>query len=274
MDPLAQVRKQFALDLQRRLALRSTALVDAFATVPREKFVRPGPWLLSDGRSSGGDPYQQTHSLDSSRELNNGRPFNHARWLDELEIEAGDHVLHVGAGSGYYTAILASIVGPTGLVTAAEVDPVLLAELRENTAAMPQVSVVEPRGLDFDVERELVDRIYVNCALTRPPAAWLSRLREGGKMILALTELGPGRHGGVFWFQRGRDATHAARFIQPIRMFPCSAGRHSEDEQAIAPAFERGGEDRVRSLRTDAHALGDDCWLHADAFCLSSRGVE
>jgi hypothetical protein len=28
-------------------------------------------------------------------------------------------------------------------------------------------------------------------------------------------------------------------------------------------------EKRVRSLRCDAHASGDTCWLHDDAYCLS-----
>ncbi|HBZ70074.1 MAG TPA: hypothetical protein DEP35_10195, partial [Deltaproteobacteria bacterium] len=48
--------------------------------------------------------------------LNNGHPTTLARFLDFLAIRAGDRVLHVGCGVGYYTAIIAEIVGPYGHV--------------------------------------------------------------------------------------------------------------------------------------------------------------
>jgi hypothetical protein len=48
----------------------------------------------------------------------NGLPSGHARWLNALDLEPGDHVLHCGCGTGYYTAIIAHLVGDDGLVTA------------------------------------------------------------------------------------------------------------------------------------------------------------
>jgi protein-L-isoaspartate(D-aspartate) O-methyltransferase len=281
VDRVTEARQQFAMDLARRLELRSSELVRAFATVPREGFVDEGPWLVSGG---GGEGYRRTLdadpaqlyadvmvALDPERELNNGNPLNHARWLNRLGVKAGDRVVHVGAGTGYYTAILAEIVGKTGAVIAAEVDPVLLPQLRKNTASLPQIQVVEPRGVE--IEFESADRIYVNCALTRPPRSWLQRLREHGTMLFPLTEMGPRRHGGVFWVQRRPTGSHAAEFVGPIRMFLCEGGRHPADEELISAAFERGGEEKVRSLRSDEHALEQDCWLHAESFCLSLRSV-
>ena len=42
----------------------------------------------------------------------------HARCLDALALRKGEAVLHVGAGAGYYTAILAHLVGAGGRVHA------------------------------------------------------------------------------------------------------------------------------------------------------------
>ena len=43
-------------------------------------------------------------------------------WLAAADPKPGDHVVHIGIGTGYYTAILAELVGPTGRVTAIEYD--------------------------------------------------------------------------------------------------------------------------------------------------------
>jgi protein-L-isoaspartate(D-aspartate) O-methyltransferase len=43
--------------------------------------------------------------------------------LDQLDIAAGAQVLHLGCGTGYYTAIVAELIGPTGKITAIEIDP-------------------------------------------------------------------------------------------------------------------------------------------------------
>ena len=48
-------RRFFAEELEAVVKLRSAALVDAFAAVPRERFLRPGPWtVLSDSPDSSG----------------------------------------------------------------------------------------------------------------------------------------------------------------------------------------------------------------------------
>ncbi|WP_314962622.1 hypothetical protein [Bradyrhizobium cosmicum] len=57
--------------------------------------------------------------------LNNGLPSFWARKLEHLDIARGDRVLQVGAGTGYYSAVLAEIVECAGRVTAIETDPML-----------------------------------------------------------------------------------------------------------------------------------------------------
>jgi len=61
-------------------------------------------------------------AIDPARQLFNGQPGTLAVWIDTLDLAAGMRVLHVGAGLGYYSAVMAECVGPTGRVVAYEVD--------------------------------------------------------------------------------------------------------------------------------------------------------
>jgi len=131
---LALRRRFYAEEIEAVARLRSAALVDALATVPREQFLGPGPWtVLADIDFTGtgpakhretpdADPARVYHNIgiaiDPARQLFNGQPATLAPWIDALGLTPGARVLHIGAGLGYYTAIMAQCVGPNGLVAA------------------------------------------------------------------------------------------------------------------------------------------------------------
>jgi protein-L-isoaspartate(D-aspartate) O-methyltransferase len=119
------------------------------------------------------------------RNLNNGQPSLHAALIAAAAPQPGEHVVHVGAGVGYYTAILAELVGVAGRVTAIEFDPELAARARANLAQTPHVRAVHGDGTRAMFEP--ADVIRVNAGATRPADAWLDRLKEGGRLILPLT---------------------------------------------------------------------------------------
>ena len=114
-------------------------LEHAFEIVPREYFLGPGPWLAMSSISGMSvatptdDPihvYQNVlFALDRQKQINNGEPFLHGQLLDALAPARGNVALHIGCGTGYYTAILAHLVGPSGKVIAYEIEPEL-AQLR------------------------------------------------------------------------------------------------------------------------------------------------
>ena len=121
-DKVAAARHWFAEELRHVARLRSPAVVRAFATVPREHFAGQGPWrLLSPWylrdywTTEDADPRHLYHdvliAIDEARRLNNGQPSLWAFLYDQLDLSAGEHVVHVGIGAGYYSAILADIVG-------------------------------------------------------------------------------------------------------------------------------------------------------------------
>jgi protein-L-isoaspartate(D-aspartate) O-methyltransferase len=64
-------------------------------------------------------------ALASQRGVNNGSPSLHARCLHALSLREGERVAHIGAGTGYYTALIAHLVGAEGHVLAVEFDPAL-----------------------------------------------------------------------------------------------------------------------------------------------------
>src|ERR1700755_1740781 len=117
-DPIEEARSRYAEELRFAARVRSSAVIDAFATVPRERFFGPGPWRILSPMALGqywttpdADPRHLYHdvliAIDEERRLNNGQPSLWARMYDQLKLTAGAHVVHVGVGTGYYTAILA-----------------------------------------------------------------------------------------------------------------------------------------------------------------------
>ncbi len=116
MNSLVVARQAYAERLRRLGPLKSERVVQAFATVPRERFVGGGPWrIIPPGKNArmtpDSDPchlYDNVLvSLDADRNINNGEPRLWAALFDQLDIQAGAAVAHVGSGTGYYSAILA-----------------------------------------------------------------------------------------------------------------------------------------------------------------------
>ena len=152
---LAIVRRAYAKQILATVQVDDPHLETAFAQVPRENFVGPGPWVIP--RWLGG--YVPTPTADPvylyvdnvvqiipERHINNGQPSGHAKWIASATIRSGEHVVHVGIGTGYYTAIMANLVGSSGKVTGIEIDSTLAARAKSNLACFANVTVVHGDG--------------------------------------------------------------------------------------------------------------------------------
>lgn len=290
MDPeteLAIIRRAFARQICAAVSVADPRIIDAFAAVPREAYLGPGPWqILRWGRA-----YQPTPSADPvylytddlvgivpKRQLNNGQPQLHAALIAAASPQEGDHVVHIGAGLGYYTAILAELAGASGRVTAIELDPDLAARATANFAGRPNVQVLAGDGTTADFAP--ADVIYVNAGVSRPIDAWLDRLAEGGRLILPLTahgEFAPGppldptqlaERGAVFRIER-RGTDFLARAVSGVAIFPCRGGRDEASIQALATAFDQGGWQRVTRLYRRDDLPAERCWVQAPGWCLA-----
>ncbi len=271
----ADVRRRFAERIAKQQKVDDPRLIEAFASVPREDFLGPGPWHVLNNTSDyvvtdSDDPAQvyvnAPIALDPVRRINNGEPGLHIGLLAQLAPQPGDHVVQVGVGGGYFTAIIARLVAPDGRVTAIEYDAALTQRATANLAGAPNVEVICADGTSYDFEP--ADGIYVNAGATRPSPSWLAKLKPMGRLIMMLTA--DNRWGQILKVQRA-DAGYAARLLGPCGFIPCVNARDAASEAAFAAALAGGGMEDVRSLRREAHDVDDTCWMHCDGFCLSRR---
>jgi protein-L-isoaspartate(D-aspartate) O-methyltransferase len=281
---LGIVRRAYAKQILATVQVDDPRLEAAFSQVPRENFVGPGPWVIP--RWLGG--YVPTPTADpvylyidnvvqiiAERHVNNGQPSGHAKWIASASIKQGEHVVHVGAGTGYYTAIMAHLAGPSGKVTGIELDPDLAGRAKSNLASFANVVVVQGDGTA--VPFHAADVIYVNAGVTRPADAWLDRLAEGGRLILPLTTnkgflandpSNVPKRGAVFRIER-RASEYLAQWITPVAIIPCEGARDDLSEAALAEAFAKGGWERVTRLYRTQDVPEDRCWLLAQGWCLA-----
>jgi len=281
---LEDCRRFYAEEIQYAANLRSRALVDAFARVPREDFLGPGPWRIgvADLASGGAVDYQATASsdprhlyhnvtvaLDASRNLCNGQPASLAAWLSALDLQPGNRVFHLGCGVGYFTAIIAEVVGLTGQVIACDVDEPLATRAQQNLVGYPSVTVCAADGASVDPGP--CDAIFINAGVTHPLPQWLDRLAEGGRMLLPLTiPMGPGLGKGMMVkITRQCDSFHA-KVASLVAIYSCTSVRETDVEPLLAKAMTTGVLFRLKSLRRDQHDQTDTCILHSRTFCLSS----
>jgi protein-L-isoaspartate(D-aspartate) O-methyltransferase len=296
---LTMRRRFFAEEIEAVCKLRSSELVDAFASVPRERFLGPGPWIvLGEGEAMlsmamwrGGsgepiklrttpdaDPARVYHNIavaiDAERQLFNGQPAAIATWIDALELKRGASILHIGSGLGYYTGVMAHCVGPNGRVVAYEVDEMLAADARRNLASMPWVEVrhgdaSQPLGERFDA-------VVVHAGVTHPLDDWLDALRAGGRLILPLTttmgSMAPTIGKGLLFLVTNTADGLSARVLSVIAIYSAIGVRDESVSARFAATMAKMpmAWQGVKRLRRDRHDESLACWLHAPTFCLSS----
>ena len=148
MEDLSNARKRYAALIRQAAQLRSERLVRALSEVPREDYLGPGPWKtmrfvfpLKYEDTPDANPVHVYDdvlvALDPERMLNNGLPSGLARWIDAMYLREEEHVVHAGCGTGYYSAIIAHVVGVGGHVTAIEFDADLAAPLAPTCGIFP-----------------------------------------------------------------------------------------------------------------------------------------
>ena len=285
---LAVVRRAYAKHILAAVGVDNPRIEDAFASVPRENFMGPGPWQIFRW----GMAYRPTPSTDPvylytddlvglvpERRLNNGQPSLHAYLIDQAAPGPGEHAVQIGTGTGYYTAIMAHLVGSSGRVTGIEFDPGLARRTRENFAGYSDVEIVEGDGVVADFAA--ADVIYVNAGVTRPADSWLDRLNDGGRMILPLTtdkafgdlNRSPNElinQGAVLRIER-RENDYFAKWISAVAIIPCAGARDEESETALAQAFAGGRLNEVTRLYRHDRVAEVDCWLRGEDWCLAYK---
>ena len=281
---IQQVRRQYADNICDGAKINSPLLREALATVPRERFLGPGPWFIrgpqpgAAGMTEDADParvYQNASiAIDRERELFNGQPALVAAWLESLGLGPGQRVLHVGCGTGYYTAVIASVVGADGRVFAIEVDAELASRAHDALADLRNVQVSQGDGRTNLPDE--VDVVLIHAGATHVLPEWLDATRDGARLLAPLTVTFPAMSstlskGVVLHAQRIAGAWRA-RVDSMIAIYSLVGLRDEASNSALGQALMRGPSGApVTSIRRDAHAPDATCWLHVDGTCVSTK---
>ena len=276
MSQLDDCRKFFSelITANAGIAARGSRVALAFAETARERFVGKGPWKVFTPvgyvETPGDDPvllYQDiTVSLRAEGAINNGQPSLHAVSLAALDVKLGETAIHVGAGTGYYTALLARLVGPGGSVMAFEVERDLALLATRNLSDMAHVEVQDRSGAAGPLPP--CDVIYVNAGATGPLDVWLDALRPGGRLLFPLT---PAQGvGGMLLVTRTSAHVYDARFTSPAMFIPCVGARDDQTAKKLATAFSTPEWRQVRSLRRGT-SPDESCWFAGNGWWLSKE---
>jgi protein-L-isoaspartate(D-aspartate) O-methyltransferase len=155
------------------------AVVEAMGATPRADYL----------------PEQVRHraGVDAPVELGHGstcsQPTTVQTMLELLDVREADRVLDVGSGSGWTTAIIARLVGPSGLVVGVEV----VEELVHDAAGRLERDGLTQAAVRLAHADELgapdagpFDRILVSAMADRLPAPLVAQLAPAGLMVLPL----------------------------------------------------------------------------------------
>ncbi|WP_210503164.1 protein-L-isoaspartate O-methyltransferase family protein [Nocardioides xinjiangensis] len=149
----------------------------AFDATPRRDFLPPG----LRGRASYDGPLEIAAGQTSSQ------PRTVEDMLRLLDVRPGQRVLDVGAGSGWTTALLAHLVGPTGSVLGLELEEELVAFGGANLARADRPwAAIRPAapGMLGDPAGAPYDRILVSAMADELPAALVAQLADDGVLVV------------------------------------------------------------------------------------------
>lgn len=162
------------------------AILKAFRTTPREKFVPKAKSALA---------YGDSHiKMDEGRIML--RPRDFAKLIDAAEIRSSDIILDIACGRGYSTAIMAKLADTVvGLETTDEA--VDKATDLLNDADISNAAIVKGDLKSGASEHGPFNVIFVNGAVTDVPKSWISQLANRGRLV-CIVQNGPMGRGTVF----------------------------------------------------------------------------
>ena len=161
------------------------AILKAFGSIRREDFVPAAVKPLAFLNEALPIGYNQTIS----------QPLTVEFMLELLEPKRGDHILDIGAGSGWTTALLSHIVGEKGKVVGLEIIPELAKSGKENVAKYSFIQkgiakyLCQNANQGYPLEAPY-EGILTSATLSKKelPRAWREQVKTGGNIVVPIKE--------------------------------------------------------------------------------------
>ena len=155
------------------------AVLDAYRTIPRERFVLPGQEGIA--------------YCDEDLPLGGGRylmePLVHARMVHAVKPRPDDVVLDIATGTGYSAAIFSSLVTT---VVSTESNPALRqqAEATWSALSLCNIAVFDGTPDKGAPEHAPYSLVFLGGAVAFVPERVLDQVAVGGRLITVITEEG------------------------------------------------------------------------------------
>lgn len=271
-------RQWYAEELRWSAGISDERIIGAFKRVPRENFLPPGPWLFSTAmipeafrQTSDADPNNLYHNvvvaIDAARNLNTSLPSYMATIVDLMGVTIGSRVCQIGAGLGYYSAIIAELVGDSGSVLALELDGDLAAQTQSNLVPYTNTRCAHADGSSFPLPKEFFDAVVVNAGVSQIQRSWLDSLRDGGRLVvpIMISEEEPG--------QVARVTRHGKRFriefVMDTMVYPCAGSDDQNYANGLREAVDTFGWYSNAELRFDVENADSSAWLTTPTYWIS-----
>jgi protein-L-isoaspartate(D-aspartate) O-methyltransferase len=271
-------RQWYAEEIRWSAGISDEAIIEAFKRVPRENFLPGGPWLFSTAmmpeafrRTPDADPNNLYHNvvvaIDPARDLNSSLPSYMAAVLEYARVAAGSRVCQIGAGLGYYSAIIAEIVNNTGSVLALELDDRLAAQAGTNLSPYANARCVHADGSSHHLPKESFDVVVVNAGVTKIQRSWVESLNDGGRLVvpIIISDEEPGQITRVTRY----GSRFCVEFMMDAMVYPCAGSDDREYANALREAVDTFGWYSNAELRFDVENADDSAWLITPTYWIS-----
>ncbi len=216
------LRQALVTHLEEQIHIHNPHILAAFRAVPRHRFV-----THVSVEEAYCDRAISTKQLDSGVSISSSsQPAIMAMMLEQLDLQPGNRVLEIGAGTGYNAALMAHLVGADGHVITIDFDEDIVSAARQHLRAnrIENVDVIRGDGGQGFPDGAPFDRIILTVGAWDITPAWRQQLAPDGRLVLPLSVAGP-QLALAFQAQGDRLVSQSAHYCEFMRLRGTYAGQ-------------------------------------------------